>query len=138
VLNFAFLLCITLLFLPTTASIEHNNLFTSRFYYIAQTTTALLLVLMWIYAVQKHRLLDEAADLTRIRRTTARLVRNLLIFAGLAILTLVWSMEIDILAYFWIYLLVEFVAFAIRRVRHFFLHRKLSIAEKSNVASFKK
>ncbi|MGZ3616633.1 MAG: hypothetical protein ACXWPS_17110 [Ktedonobacteraceae bacterium] len=76
-------------------------------------------------------MLDEAADPTRIRRTTARLVRNLLIFAGLALLTLVFSMQIDILAYFWVYLLVEFVAFAIRRIRRLFLHRNLPIAEKS-------
>ncbi len=138
VINFAFLLCITLLFLPTSASIEYHNLFTSRFYYIAQTTTALLLVLMWMYAVQKHRLLDASADPARIRRTTARLIRNLLIFAGLAILTLVFSMQIDILAYFWIYLLVEFVVFVIRRTQRFFQHRKLLIADKSSVASIKK
>ena len=138
VINFAFLLCITLLFLPTTASIEYPGLFTSRFYYIAQTITAFLLVLMWIYAVQKKRMLDEEADPARIRRTTARLVRNLLIFAGLALLTLIFSMQIDILAYFWIYLLVEFVAFAIRRTQRFFLHRKLPKPEKSSVAPLKK
>ncbi len=138
VINFAFLLCITLLFLPTTASIEYPGLFTSRFYYIAQTITAFLLVLMWIYAVQKKRMLDEEADPARIRRTTARLVRNLLIFAGLALLTLVFSMQIDILAYFWIYLLVEFVAFAIRRTQRFFQHRKLPKPEKSSVAPLKK
>jgi len=138
VINFAFLLCITLLFLPTSASLEYHNLCTSRFYYIAQTTTALLLVLMWIYAVQKHRLLDEAADPARIRRTTARLVRNLLIFAGLTMLTLVFSMEIDILAYFWVYMLVEFVVYVIHRTRRLYLHRKLAIAEKRSVASFKK
>ena len=83
-------------------------------------------------------MLDEAADPSRIRRTTTRLVRNLLIFAGLAILTLVFSMQIDILAYFWIYLLVEFVAFAIRRTQRFFQHRKLPKAEKSNMASYQK
>ena len=138
VLNFAFLLCITLLFLPTTASIEYQNLFTSRFYYIAQTTTAFLLVLMWMYAVHKHRLIDKSADPARIRRTTARLVRNLLIFAGLAVLTLVFSMQIDILAYFWVYLLVEFVVFVMHRARRLFLHRKLALAEKSSVASLKK
>ena len=137
-LNFAFLLCITLLFLPTSASTEYQNLFTSRFYYIAQTITALLLVLMWIYAVQKHRLLDNSADPTRIRRTTDRLVRNLLIFAGLAVLTLVLSITIDILAYFWIYLLVEFVVFVIHRVRRLLLRRKLSIAGERDVASSKK
>jgi uncharacterized membrane protein len=138
VLNFAFLLCITLLFLPTTASIEYPGLFTSRFYYIAQTITALLLVLMWIYAVQKKRMLDEVADPARIRRTTARLVRNLLIFAGLAVLTLIFSMEINILIYFWVYLLVEFVVYVVRRTQRFFQHRNLSKAEKSSVAPIKK
>lgn len=52
VFNFAFLLCITLLFLPTSASLLYDSIFASRFYYIAQTVTALLLVLMWLYAVQ--------------------------------------------------------------------------------------
>ena len=138
VFNFAFLLCITLLFLPTSASIEYQNLFSSRFYYIAQTTTAFLLVLIWVYAIQKHRLLDESTDPARIRRTTARLVRNLLIFAGLAVLTVVWSIYVDILAYFWVYLLVEFVVFVIHRVRRFLQHRKLPKAGKSKVASLKK
>jgi TMEM175 potassium channel family protein len=138
VLNFAFLLCITLLFLPTSASIQYDSVFASRFYYIAQTITALLLVLMWAYAVQKHRLLDEAADPTRIRRTMGRLVRNLLIFAALAVLTLVLSIQIDILAYFWIYLLVEFVAYAIRRVQHRIQRRKPALAEKGNKGSPKK
>ena len=138
VFNFAFLICITLLFLPTSASLQYRNLLASRFYYLAQAITASLLVLMWVYAAQKHRLLDESADPARIRRTTWRLVRNLLIFAGLAVLTLVWSIQIDILIYFWIYLLVEFVVFAIRRIRHFLEHRKLSFAGKSSVASFKK
>jgi len=91
-----------------------------------------------MYAIQKHRLLDASADPTRIRRTTARLVRNLLIFAGLAVLTLVLSIQIDILAYFWVYLLVEFVVFVIHRVRRLLQRRKLSIAEESSVASLKK
>jgi len=52
-------------------------------------------------------------------------------------LTLVFSMQIDILAYFWVYLVVEFAVFVIHRTRHLFLHRKLAAAEKSNVASFK-
>ncbi|HWZ18534.1 MAG TPA: hypothetical protein VNW73_07035 [Ktedonobacteraceae bacterium] len=90
-----------------------------------------------MYAVYKHRLLGESADPARIRRTTARLVRNLLIFAGLAMLTLIFSMQIDILAYFWVYLLVEFVVFVIHRTRRLFLHRKLAAAEKSNGVSSK-
>ncbi len=130
VLNFAFLLCITLLFLPTSASIQYDTVFASRFYYIAQTITASLLVLMWIYAIQKHRLLDESADSARIRRTTGRLVRNLLIFAALAVLAFVVSTPIDILAYFYVYLLVEFVAFAIRRIQRRLERRKLSVAGK--------
>jgi uncharacterized membrane protein len=134
VLNFAFLLCITLLFLPTSASLQYDSVFASRYYYIAQTITALLLVLMWIYAVQKRRLLDESADSTRIRRTTGRLVRNLLIFAALAVLAFVVSTPIDILAYFYVYLLVEFVAFAIRRIQRRLERRKLSFAGKDNVA----
>jgi uncharacterized membrane protein len=134
VLNFAFLLCITLLFLPTSASLQYDSVFASRYYYIAQTITALLLVLMWIYAVQKRRLLDESADSTRIRRTTGRLVRNLLIFAALAVLAFVVSTPIDILAYFYLYLLVEFVAFAIRRLQRRLERRKLSFAGKGNVA----
>ena len=138
VFNLAFLLCITLLFLPTSASLKYDSVFASRFYYLAQTITASLLVLMWMYAVQKHRLLDESADPTRIRRTTGRLVRNLLIFAGLAVLTLVLSIQIDILAYFWVYLLVEFVVFVIHRVRRPLLRRKLPIVEKSNAASSQK
>jgi uncharacterized membrane protein len=138
VFNFAFLLCITLLFLPTSASLQYDSVFASRFYYLAQTITASILVLMWIYAAQKHRLLDESADPARVSRTTWRLVRNLLIFAGLAVLTLIWSIQIDILTYFWVYLLVEFVVFAIRRIRHFLEHRKLSFAGKSKVASYKK
>ena len=52
-------------------------------------------------------------------------------------LTLIFSMQIDILAYFWVYLLVEFVVFVIHRTRRLFLHRKLAAAEKSNVASSK-
>ncbi|HYB01394.1 MAG TPA: TMEM175 family protein [Ktedonobacteraceae bacterium] len=138
VLNFAFLLCITLLFLPTSASIEYPNLFTSRLYYVTQTATALLLVFIWVYAVQKHRLIDATADSVSLRRTSGRLVRNLLIFAGLALLTLVFSMQIDILAYFWVYLLLEFAVFVIRRTRLFLQRRKLAIAAKSNIASLKK
>jgi len=138
VLNLAFLLCITLLFLPTSASLQYGSVLASRFYYLAQTITASILVVMWMYAIYKHRLLDESADPARIRRTTARLVRNLLIFAGLAMLTLVFSSQIDILAYFWVYLLVEFVVFVIHRTRRLFLHRKLGLAEKSSVASLKK
>ena len=134
VLNLAFLLCITLLFLPTSASIQYDSVFASRFYYIAQTITASLLVLMWIYAVQKRRLLDESADSIRIRRTTGRLVRNLLIFAALAVLAFVVATPINILAYFYVYLLVEFVAFAIRRVQRRLERRKLSIAEKDKLA----
>ncbi|HXZ05517.1 MAG TPA: hypothetical protein VEH81_11825, partial [Ktedonobacteraceae bacterium] len=80
----------------------------------------------------------ESTDPARIRRTTARLVRNLLIFAGLAVLTVVWSIYVDILAYFWVYLLVEFVVFVIHRVRRFLQHRKLPKAGKSRVASLKK
>jgi uncharacterized membrane protein len=136
VLNFAFLLCITLLFLPTSASIEYpTSLFTSRLYYIAQTITALLLVITWLYALQKHRLIDASADPVTIRRTTSRVLRNLLIFAGLALLTLVFSMQIDILAYFWVYLLVEFAAFVIRRIRQFLQHRKPLAIKQSGVAS---
>jgi len=138
VLNFAFLLCITLLFLPTSASIEYSNLFTSRLYYVTQTATALLLVCIWVYAVQKHRLIDETADSVSLRRTSGKLIRNLLIFAGLALLTLVFSMQINILAYFWVYLLLEFAVFVIRRTRLFLQRRKLAIAAKSNVASLKK
>jgi uncharacterized membrane protein len=134
VLNLAFLLCITLLFLPTSASIQYQSVLASRFYYIAQTLTASLLVLMWIYAIQKRRLLDESADSARIRRTTGRLVRNLLIFAALAVLAFVVSTPIDILAYFYIYLLVEFVVFIIRRVQRRLERRKLSIAGKDKVA----
>ncbi len=134
VLNLAFLLCITLLFLPTSASIQSDSVFASRFYYLSQTITALLLVVMWIYAIQKRRLLDESVDSTRIRRTTGRLVRNLLIFAALAVLTFVTSTSIDILAYFYLYLLVEFVGFAIRRLQRRLERRKLSFAGKDNVA----
>ncbi len=134
VLNFAFLLCITLLFLPTSASLQYDSVFASRFYYLAQTITASLLVLMWVYAIQKHRLLDESADSTRIRRTTVRLVRNLLIFAALAVLTFIVSTPIDILAYFYVYLLGEFVAFAIHRVQR----RKLSSVEKEDLKSTRK
>jgi uncharacterized membrane protein len=134
VLNLAFLLCITLLFLPTSASIQSDSVFASRFYYLSQTITALLLVIMWIYAIQKRRLLDESVDSTRIRRTTGRLVRNLLIFAALAVLTFVTSTSIDILVYFYLYLLVEFVGFAIRRLQRRLERRKLSFAGKGNVA----
>jgi uncharacterized membrane protein len=137
-LNFAFLLCITLLFLPTSASIQYGSVFASRFYYLAQTITASLLVLMWVYAVQKHRLLDESADPARIRRTTWRLRRNLLIFAALAVLTFVLSIPINILIYFVIYLLVEFITFVIRRIQRLFQRRKLSLAEMGNLASSKK
>jgi uncharacterized membrane protein len=135
VLNLAFLLCITLLFLPTSASLQYSSVFASRFYYIAQTITASLLVLMWIYAIQKHRLLGEHVDAARIRRTTGRLVRNLLIFAALAFLAFVVSTPIDILAYFYVYLLVEFVAFAIRRIQHRLERRNLSVSRKGNLAS---
>jgi len=134
VLNFAFLLCITLLFLPTSASLQYGSVLASQFYYIAQTITASLLVLMWIYAIQKRRLLDESSDSTRIKQTTGRLVRNLLIFAALAVLAFVVSTPIDILAYFYVYLLVEFVAFAIRRIQRRLERRKLSFAGKDNVA----
>ena len=83
-----------------------------------------------MYAIYKHRLLDESADPARIRRTTARLLRNLLIFAGLAMLTLVFSMQINILVYSLVYLLVEFVVFVIHLTRRLFLHRKLAVAKK--------
>jgi uncharacterized membrane protein len=130
-LNFAFLLCITLLFLPTSASLLYpDSFFASRFYYIAQTITASLLMLMWVYALQKHHLFDESSNPARIRRTTWRLLRNLLIFAALGVLTFVQSTPIPILVYFVIYLLVEFFAFIIRRVRHLFQRRKLSLAGK--------
>src|SRR5260370_37980591 len=46
---------------------------------------------------------------------------------GLAVLTFILSTPIDILAYFWVSLLVEFVVFVIHRVRHLLQHRKLSI-----------
>jgi uncharacterized membrane protein len=137
-LNFAFLLCITLLFIPTSASIQYGGVFASRFYYLAQTITASLLVLMWVYAVQKHRLLDESADPARIRRTTWRLLRNLLIFAALAVLTFVLPIPMNILIYFVIYLLVEMTTFVIRRIRHLFERRKLSLAEMGKLASSKK
>jgi hypothetical protein len=90
-----------------------------------------------LYALHKHRLIDASADQVAIRRTTGRVLRNLLIFAGLALLTLIFSMQIDILAYFWVYLLVEFAAFVIRRIRHFLQHRKAITIKKSGVASTK-
>jgi hypothetical protein len=69
---------------------------------------------------------------------TEPVVMDRLIFAGLALLTLVFSMVNNILAYFWVYLLVEFAVFVMRRTRLVLQRQKLAIAAKSNVASLKK
>jgi uncharacterized membrane protein len=116
VLNFAFLLCISLLFLPTSAILLYDTNVAARFYYSAQTITALLLVLMWLYAQRKPRLLDAAADPAQVRWTTVRLTRNLLMFAAFAVLTFLLPISINIVVFFMAYLLVLLASLVLRRV----------------------
>ena len=79
-------------------------------------------------------LIGRVGGFSQDQTNHGRLVRNLLIFAALAVLAFVVSTPIDILAYFYIYLLVEFVVFIIRRVQRRLERRKLSIAGKDKVA----
>ncbi len=92
VLNFWFLLCIALMFVPINYYVFFYNSQDSTpsfFFGGCQMVTIFVLLLMWLYASRKRRLLDDKITPVQISQLTRILVLILLIFFVLTVASLV-------------------------------------------------
>jgi len=113
--NFAFLLCIALLFIPTAADALYLVPLAGELYYGLQTLTALALVLLWFHASRKHHLLRTEVEHAQIQDMTMRVVRNFLLF--LVLTGVAFFLYLPPLTYIYLYLLMLLVSWGVKRIR---------------------
>ncbi len=117
-LNLAFLFGIVLLFIPGILYTYYARLpLVGQIYYVYQTAIAFLLLLIWLYASYKQRLLNTELDSHELKTFTFQIVRNACIFLVSAVISFFSPITLGFLFYGVVYLLVIFLSFCGSRLR---------------------